>query len=222
MQLRLGVASLVLALLLPWSGVSAAGGGTCTGPDTVQFGPDFLRLYAQLGDVMGLPTSCEQASGNGDLVQATTTGVAVYRAQTGAAFFAAGEQHWALTGDALVSWNGNWHQGMAPPPVSTPTEDADLAPPTPGPAIASIVAVNLVRADTDDARTLVVDADGAVYQARIADGCKDVAREVGNTVYVRSPGPLGSSGSELVLLDERQSCSITSVQPMPSASASRQ
>ena len=219
MRLRLGVASLILALLLPLSGVSAAGGSTCAPFGTVQFGPDFLRLYAQLGDVMGLPTSCEQPSGNGDLVQATTTGVAVYRTDTGAAFFASGEQHWALTDDELVSWTGNWHQGMAPPPAAEPTEDTDLSLPVPSDSIASIVALSLVQAATDDPRALVLDADGTLYAARTADGCKDVLRELGKTVYVRSPGPLGSSGSELVLLDERQSCAITSMQPM-SASAS--
>jgi hypothetical protein len=218
MRLRLGVASLILALLLPLSGVSAAGGSTCAPADTVQFGPDFLRLHAQLGDAMGLPTSCEQPSGNGDLVQPTTTGVAVYRAETGSAFFASGEQHWALTDDELVSWTGNWHQGMAPPRAAEPTEDPDLSPPTPGPEIASIIGLNLVRAAPDDPRAVVLDADGTFYAARIGDGCNDVSHEVGKTVYVRSPGPLGSAGSELVLLDERQSCSITSIQPMSSES----
>jgi hypothetical protein len=219
MRLRLGVASLTLALLLPLSGVSAAGGSRCAPPDSVQFGPDFLRLYAQLGDVMGLPTSCEQRSGNGDLVQATTTGVAVYRAQTGAAFFASGEQHWALTDDALVSWTGNWHQGMAPPPAAEPTEDPDLSLPAPSPSIASIVALSLVQAAADDPSAVVLDANGTLYAARTAAGCQDVLREIGKTVYVRSPGPLGSSGSELVLLDERQSCAITSMQPMPGTAA---
>jgi hypothetical protein len=220
MRLRLGVASLILALLLPLSGVSAAGGSSCAPTEAVQFGPDFLGLHAQLGDLMGLPTSCEQASGNGDLVQATTTGVAVYRAQTGSAFFASGEQHWALTDDELVSWTGNWHQGMAPPLAAEPTEDSDLSLPVPSPSIASILALSLVQVATDDPGALVLDSDGTLYAARTADGCKDVVREVGKTVYVRSPGPLGSSGSELVLLDERQSCSITSLQPMSATSAS--
>ena len=217
MRLRLAVvATLTLVLLLPEGGAAAAGRGQCAQPADARFGAEFTRLQAELGDIMGVPTACEQLESNGDQVQTTSTGVAIYRAQTRAAVFVRGEQHWSLTDHELVSWTGSWHAGVDPPTgVPTAGTPVDLSLTTPDAAVASILVVNLLSMGQDDPPALLLESDGTQYLVRTAEGCPHVSLEVGRPVYVRSPGPLGSPGAELVLLAEREACAIVTMQLAP-------
>ena len=98
-------ATLALVLLSSHARVSAAAlPGECLHTGEVQFAAPFARLHAELGDVMGVPTACSQRTGDGDLLQATSTGLAIYRVQTETALFSAGDRHWALGDGALVTW----------------------------------------------------------------------------------------------------------------------
>jgi hypothetical protein len=58
---------------------------------------------------MGNPTSCTYSdpSGSGDTLQTTDTGLAVYRAQSGAWTFTNGADRWALVGATVVHWTGD-------------------------------------------------------------------------------------------------------------------
>lgn len=55
--------------------------------------------------------------------------------------------------------------------------------------------------------------DGATYQFQMGAGCPSVPQEVGRPVYVRSLLPLGSPGTNLILLEEDETCAILSIRP---------
>ena len=75
-------------------------------------GPDFAFGFATLrtfvGDPMGAALSCEYGDpqGSGDVLQATTTGLAFYRVSTNMPTFTDGWNHWGLTPDGVVYWTG--------------------------------------------------------------------------------------------------------------------
>lgn len=74
----------------------------------------FAELKRQLGDIMGEPLECERVNpDNGDTLQRTTTGLAVYRQRTGLLMFTDGWRKWALTPAGLVAWEGERED---PPP----------------------------------------------------------------------------------------------------------
>jgi hypothetical protein len=75
----------------------------------------FAALKQQLGPTMGEPLECEHANlDNGDTLQATTTGLAVYEPSTNTPRFTNGWRSWALTPGGLLSWDGP----DAPPELS--------------------------------------------------------------------------------------------------------
>ena len=52
---------------------------------------------------MGAPLECEHpASGNGDTIQQTTTGLAAYTSATNTVSFTDGWRHWAITPSGFV------------------------------------------------------------------------------------------------------------------------
>ena len=214
MHLRLVMATtLALGLLVALAEAAAAGQGPPCAPGAAELGSEFAPLRAALGEVMGVPTTCPQPLGNGDLVQATSTGLAIYRARAGRVLFSSAEQHWALTGGDLVSWTGNWHNGLDPPAPQPVAQDAvDLRLPRPSEALPTILVVTLVGVGQDDPRTLALEADGALYQVRAGEGCPDAPQAVGRPVFVRSPRPLGSPDADLVLLEQGESCPILALQ----------
>src|SRR5579871_403539 len=74
--------------------------------------PVFLNgmamLKQQVGDAMGTPVECEHvASGAGDTVQQTSTGLAAYDKATNTVSFTDGYRHWALMSSGLVTWDGD-------------------------------------------------------------------------------------------------------------------
>ena len=71
------------------------------------FHPGLAALKLRLGDVMGVVLECEHLNNaNGDTLQQTTTGLAYFRWATGLPTFTDGWRHWALSGDALIAWEG--------------------------------------------------------------------------------------------------------------------
>jgi hypothetical protein len=83
-----------------------------------QFGIADLK-YA-LGYIMGDPVECEHPnSANGDTLQQTTTGLAVYVQATNTPEFTDGWNHWALTDQGLTAWNdAQQPSAQAPPPAA--------------------------------------------------------------------------------------------------------
>jgi hypothetical protein len=69
----------------------------------------FAALSARLGTIMGNPVSCQYSdpTGSGDTLQATDSGLAVYRASSGITTFTNGSDHWALVGGRIAHWTGD-------------------------------------------------------------------------------------------------------------------
>jgi hypothetical protein len=88
------------------------------GPDEEpEFSFGFKALSELLGDRMGSPLECEHADlGSSDVLQKTTTGLAVYRWCTNTPMFTTGSEHWALTVYGPLHWTGP----IADPPLALP------------------------------------------------------------------------------------------------------
>ena len=209
------LATLTLGLLLLPGSALATADSACALPDHPQFGLAFARLHAALGEVMGVPTTCVQPAANGALLQRTSTGLAIYRTQTGAVLFASDEQHWALVGDALIRWTGNWHTGFDPPaPAPTAAARMDLRLPQAGDALWSILVATLVGVQPDAPQTLLLETAGTVYQVQTGAGCPAAPQAVDGPVFVRTPDRLDSPGAELVLLADQEACAIVTAAPL--------
>lgn len=86
---------------------SAQAAPFCDAGQTSAFILGFADLKAALGAVMGDPVECEHAnSANGDTLQQTSTGLAIYRQSTNTPEFTDGWNHWALMPQGLVAWSG--------------------------------------------------------------------------------------------------------------------
>lgn len=85
----------------------------------------FADLAHSLGDVMGQPLECEHgAPSQGDDLQATTTGLAVYQWCTNTSTFTRGSEHWTLLATGMVHWTDG-----EPPPVVPVVRTPDLREP---------------------------------------------------------------------------------------------
>jgi hypothetical protein len=78
----------------------------------------FGQLKQRLGATMGDPLECEHVNAaNGDTLQQTTTGLAVYRPSSGELQFTDGWRHWALGSSGIVAWAGTDQPPAAPSPT---------------------------------------------------------------------------------------------------------
>jgi len=84
-----------------------------------QFVLGFATLKSHLGAAMGEPIECEHPNlENGDSLQQTTNGLAVYEKRTGALLFTDGYRHSALVEGQIVSWEGE----ARPSPLVAPED----------------------------------------------------------------------------------------------------
>jgi len=86
----------------------ASFGAFCAPGIAPDFSSGFAILRSAIGDSMGAAMSCEfgDPQGSGDVLQATSTGLAFYRVSTNTPTFTDGWNHWGLTGDGVVYWTG--------------------------------------------------------------------------------------------------------------------
>jgi hypothetical protein len=114
---------------LPARGAAAAAeiqAPFCAPGQSPAFVLGFADLKVALGSVMGDPVECEHPnSANGDTLQQTSTGLAVYRQASNAAEFTDGWNHWALSGQGVIAWSGS----DAPPVVAQASPQS--SPPAP-------------------------------------------------------------------------------------------
>jgi len=200
-----GLIALVMAALgvLPVAG-DPLGSLGCADAVTPQLAPSLTDLHHALGDVMGSPTECALVDADGNTVQATSTGVAVYRT-TGMSLFVSGEHHWALSVRGLETWDGSWHNGMYPAVMSPPDQDQ---PQPAQPAPASVEAVTLVQVRQDVTNTIVVeDAHGSMLTVETVGGCPDMVAALGDHIFMRS----GGTQTDLVLLKQHEICAVATV-----------
>ena len=89
----------------------------CAPGQALDWQPVLVPLSQQLGDTMGAPLECPHPSGDSDdIVQQTSTGLAIVRATSGAPTFTDGTTRWALIGSEVVSWTDT---GLDPPSPQT-------------------------------------------------------------------------------------------------------
>ena len=71
------------------------------------FRNEFAALSRAIGNAIGQPIECAHVDpASGDVLQATSTGLAVYRVASRVASFTDGYRHWAVGGRGLISWEG--------------------------------------------------------------------------------------------------------------------
>jgi hypothetical protein len=111
---------------------SVSDAGVCA-PDKPVFDARFGELQRRLGTLMGAAGECaRQDAAGGDIVQHTSTGLAIIRAANGTAIFTNGLEHWALAAGSLVFWNGS---GVDPPREAVPVADGLVRPETAPPSV---------------------------------------------------------------------------------------
>ena len=119
----------VLTLLARPAPAAAQHPGVCPPGEAPTFSFGFAALKAELGPIMGEPTGCTFLNrGNGDVVQGTTTGLAVWRKATNVPTFTEGYRHWALTPGGLEHWEGSAVWEVDPPSIRGRLSPADYFP----------------------------------------------------------------------------------------------
>jgi hypothetical protein len=79
----------------------------CNSGQAPAFSPGLTGLKQQIGNAMGTPVECEHvATQGGDMIQATTTGLASYSKATNTFTFTDGWRHWAIAPNGFVTWEG--------------------------------------------------------------------------------------------------------------------
>jgi SH3 domain-containing protein len=183
-----------LAVVRPLSGArpASATAAGCTS-DRPILDTSFGDLKQRLSNVMGDPGECAHpGTTSGDLLQQTTTGLAIYRAQRNITIFTNGLEHWALASGKLLFWTG---PSVDPPGEAQPLGDGSVRPnvaPAPQPS-------------TDDTAVVAgTDGTGVVLRASPRDddwtprGFMDGARvqvlERSGTDWVRVRGTNDQEG----------------------------
>jgi hypothetical protein len=107
-------------LRVPGAAAATQQGGFCEPGEAPAFGTALGALRSQVGDDMGNPIECAHRDpANGDMLQRTSTGLAVYRESTNQLWFTDGWRHWAMTATGgVVMWEGT--DADAPMGATTP------------------------------------------------------------------------------------------------------
>lgn len=110
-----------------WKPLSAPAAPWCLPNQSPAFAFGFADLSHSLGDVMGQPVECEHGVlSEGDTLQQTTTGVALYQWCTNTSTFTRGPEHWTLLAAGMVHWTDG-----EPPPEAPVVRAPDLREPCP-------------------------------------------------------------------------------------------
>jgi hypothetical protein len=124
----LGVTTVSIATSPIWQPGAPPQPRWCRPGQTPAFSSGFAELSQQLGTIMGQPTECEHGDGaTDDTLQATTTGLAVYRWCTNTPTFSRGPEHWMLMTGGAAYWTAQDVPPRPPPIVRMP----DLRHPCP-------------------------------------------------------------------------------------------
>jgi hypothetical protein len=92
---------------VPRDGYALPSDASCMVGRQPTFGADLAPLKQAVGEAMGQPVECEHVNpDNGDLLQQTTTGLAVYRESSHVSTFTDGWRHWMLAPDRSITWVG--------------------------------------------------------------------------------------------------------------------
>jgi hypothetical protein len=200
----LALATGLLGLLVVSGTDVALGDGGCPDPANPELAPALSSLSQAIGPAMGSPAQCPRVDANGNTIQVTTTGLAIYKLD-GTSIFASGEQHWSLTAAGLQTWRGNWHNGLYPPVAPSPSQ-----PPTDAAQVglASVQPMMVVQVVQDQPNTVLLeDRLGGRFAVHIDVGCPDLTQTVGEQIFMRSQAP----ETDLILVQQHESCAVASM-----------
>jgi hypothetical protein len=89
-------------------GATPVAASPCATMEGAAFADEFASLSRAIGDIIGQPLECARADpATGDVLQPTSTGLAIYRGGSHLAIFTDGYRHWALGSQGLVTWEGD-------------------------------------------------------------------------------------------------------------------
>jgi hypothetical protein len=124
------LALLLVGALASPSLASAQAAPFCIAGESPHFAFGFADLKVAIGDTMGDPTECEHPnSDNGDTLQQTTAGLAIYRKSANTPEFTDGFNHWALEPAGVVAWSGGADAAPVAPVASAPAPVASAPAP---------------------------------------------------------------------------------------------
>jgi Bacterial SH3 domain len=126
---------------------NSANSAVCT-PEQPSLDASFGALKQRLTNEMGEPGECAHAGlAAGDIVQQTTTGLAIHRASQGLVIFTNGGEHWALDNDGgLLFWTGS---SVDPPRDAQKLADGAIRPSVPPAAAPADAGESAVVTGTD-------------------------------------------------------------------------
>lgn len=182
---------------------------SCSAGQPPTFVGGFALLREALGATMGDPVECEGGDPvSGDAFQRTTTGLAVYRADTNTAMFTTGREHWALTDTGVAHWTG-WHGSAAPPGVAAARTggDVQLSMSAVG-TYPSVEAVTIVQPLDGVARSVVVRREAERHLLELTPDCGGSSLVEGQVVFVVSSGAFAAPGSRLIAVPGGPECRI--------------
>jgi hypothetical protein len=209
--MRRFVGSLMLIWILvitPQSGASAQMAPYCQPDQAPQFRLGLARLKAHVGPEMGEPIECEHADPqSGDVLQRTTTGLAIHFGTSDMPTFTTGYDHWALTPGGVAHWTG-WHTGMTPPGNVIPTAVSTSELPPPAASLPSVEAVTVVDVSQAAHGALIISHHGSLYQLETSADCLGTLPTVGQTMFTRSPEAFAVPGSDMILSVGGPACPI--------------
>jgi hypothetical protein len=212
MRRFIGLLALIWVLVItPYVGASAQVAPYCQPDQAPQFRLGLAHLKAQVGLDMGDPIECEHADAqSGDVLQQTTTGLAIHFSTSDMPTFTTGHDHWALTPDGVAHWTG-WHTGMAPPGTVIRTAEADSELPPPAAPLASLEAVTVVEVSDPAHGTLVISHQGSLYQLETSAECLGTLPTIGEVMFTRSAGAFAEAGSDVILSVGQPACSVLGI-----------
>lgn len=113
---------IVLSVVAPTPAVADAA-DRCGPGQTPRYVFGFADLQSRIFGDMGDPLTCEypDPTGNGDVHQQTTKGLAFWRKSTNTSTFTDGFNHWGLVEGRLVAWTGS---SIDPPGVAVAPQPA--------------------------------------------------------------------------------------------------
>ena len=181
----------------------------CPAGQAPTFAAGFAVLQEAIGATMGDPVECERGDlASGDTFQRTTTGLAVYRADTNTAMFTTGRDHWAFTEQGVAHWTG-WHGSAAPPGVAAARTGSEV--PLSMSAVGtypSVEAVTIVQPPDGVARRVVVRREAEQHLLEVGPDCGGSVLVEGQVVFVVSAGAFAAPGSRLIAVPGGPECRI--------------
>ncbi len=209
MRCFMGLLALIWVLVItPYASASAQVAPYCQADEAPQFRLGLAHLKAQVGLEMGEPIECEHAdTESGDVLQQTTTGLAIHFSTSDMPTFTTGHDHWALTPGGIAHWTG-WHTGMAPPGTVIPTAEANSELPLGAASLASVEAVTVVEVSDPAHGTLIISHQGSLYQLEMRAECMGTLPTIGQVMFTRSAGAFAEAGSDVILSVGHPACSV--------------